>query len=208
MNENIAPKTNLDIQGRITEIQKLLDIQDKKVIKPVPVRQAPVPTSPPTNQPNLNGEMITLLKKITENQEIERARYERNNPIVNDDPIYDWAEATINPGQMVQFIYIIPEGYTFFLEYVNIVHNDETTYYVWIDGQYQPTLSYAIEDFGDHMAIWKPPKMCYNRVEVWALNNWVAAQTYACFFRGFNRFSRAVKREITYESIEKEKQET
>ncbi|GAH91549.1 unnamed protein product, partial [marine sediment metagenome] len=66
---------------------------------------------------------------------------------------------------------------------------------------------YAIQDFGDHMDIFKPPKMCYNQVEVWALNNWVAAQTYAVFFQGFNRWYRKIHREIKYEFLEKEETE-
>ena len=199
VNENIAPQAELDIDARILEIEKFLDEQEKKAVKPVPKKlEEPLPPD----------DAITLLKKITENQEIDRLRYERINPVTGDDPIYDWAEETIDPGQMVQFIYTVPEGHVFYLEYINIVHNIDTTYSVWIDGQYQPNLSYAIEDFGDHMAIWKPPKMCYNNVQVWALNNWVAAQTYATFFRGFNRFYRSIHREITYESIKKEEQET
>ena len=74
------------------------------------------------------------LKKISDNQEIDRERYERNNPVSGDDPIYDWSEATIDAGYMVHFVYAIPEGQVFFLEYLNAVHNLETTYYIWIDG--------------------------------------------------------------------------
>ncbi len=202
MNENIAPPAQLDFKERILEIEKFLADQEKKLITPkVPPKKLEEPTTP-------ENEVVVLLKKITENQEIDRKRFERNNPVTEDDPIYDWAEATINPGQIVQFTYIVPEGRVFFLEYINIVHQVDTIYYIWIDGAYEPTLSYAIEDFGDHMAIWKPPKMCYNNIQVWALNNWIAPQTYATFFRGFNRWYRAIKREITYESLEKEKQET
>ena len=199
VNENIAPKAELDIDARILEIEKFLDEQEKKAVKPVPKKlEEPLPPD----------DAITLLKKITENQEMDRVRYERSNPVENDDPIYDWAEATIDPGQMVQFIYIIPEGRAFFFEYLNVVHNIDTTYEIWIDGVYQPTLSYALQDFGDHMQIYKPPKMAYNKVEVHCLNNWIAAQTYATFFRGFNRWYRAIHREITYESLKKEEQET
>ena len=195
VNPNIAPPAQLDFKERIFEIDKFLEEQEKKAImpKPAPPKKLEEPI-PPEN------EVVVLLKKITENQEIDRKRYERNNPVTEDDPIYDWAEATIDPGQMVQFIYTVPEGRIFFLEYINIVHQVDTVYYLWIDGEYQPTLSYAIEDFGDHMSIWKPPKMCYNNVQVWALNNGIVAQAYATFFRGFNRWYRAIKREITYES--------
>ena len=198
VNPNIAPPAKLNIQERIREVEKFLEEQEKKAIEPKAPKKLEEP-APPEN------EVVVLLKKITENQEIDRKRYERNNPVEYDDPIYDWAEATILPGQLVQFTYTIPEGRIFFLEYVNIVHQVDTVYSVWIDGQYQPNLSYAIEDFGDHMAIWKPPKMCYNNVQVWALNNGIIAQTYATFFRGFNRWYRAIKREITYESLIQER---
>ena len=199
VNPNIAPQTELDIDERIAEIEKFLEEQEKKV---------EIPTQPTQQVSTVDEDVLTLLKKISENQEIDRKRYERSNPISGDDPIYDWAEATINPGQVVQFIYTIPEGRAFYFEYLNVVHNIDTTYYVWIDGVYQPTLSYALQDFGDHMQIYKPPKMAYNKVEVWCLNNWVAPQTYATFFRGFNRWYRAIKQEITYESLIKEQQET
>ena len=204
VNPRIAPLAELDIDQRIVEIEKFLEDQEKKIIEPKP---KPTPPTPKVSAVG-NEDVITLLKKISENQEIDRIRYERNNAISGDDPIYDWSEVTIQPGQVVQFIYNVPEGHVFFLEYVNIVHNIDTTYSIFIDGQYQPNLSYAIEDFGDHMDIWNPPKMCYNNVQVWALNNWVANQTYATFFRCWNRFYRAIHREITYESLEKEKQET
>jgi len=197
MNENIAPPAKLDIDERIAEIEKFLEEQEKPKPVEMPPQEAPV------------EDVITLLKKITENQETDRVRYERSNPVENDDPIYDWAEATIDPGQMVQFIYTVPEGRAFFFEYLNVVHNIDTTYYIWIDGVYQPTLSYALQDFGDHAQIYKPPKMAYNKVDVWCLNNWVAPQTYATFFRGFNRWYRAIHRKIIYESlIKQEEQET
>ena len=154
-----------------------------------------------------NEDILTALNKIVENQEIDRKRYERNNPVEGDEPIYDWAEATIDPGEMVQFSYLVPEGHVFFFEYLNITHNVDTTYYIWLDGVYQPTLSQSLQDFGDHMQIYKPPKMCYNKVEVWALNNGIIAQTYATFFRGFNRWYREINREILYESLIKEKEQ-
>ncbi len=124
VNPNIAPPAELGIGERVAEVKKFLDEKPKA----------------PTKLPAEN-EMLTALKKISENQEIERKRYERNNAVERDDPIHDFAEATIEGGQMVQFIYIVPEGRVFYLEYPNITHNIDTTYYVWIDSQYQPTLS-------------------------------------------------------------------
>ena len=202
VNENIVPKAELGIDERIAEIESFLEQQEKKTTK----SKAKNSTEP--EQSFLSEDnVLTLLKKISENQEIERKRYERSNPVDGDEPIYDWAEATIDPGQMVQFIYTIPEGHVFYFEYPNITHNLDTTYYIWIDGSYQPTLSQTLQDFGDHMQVYKPPKMAYNNVQVWALNNWIAAQTYSCFFRGFNRWYREIKREITYESLIKEKEQ-
>jgi len=181
----------ISVDERIKQIEGFLSKQEK--IAPLDV----------------NNEILVLLKKISENQEIDRKRYERNNPVEGDEPIYDWAEATINPGDMVQFSFLIPEGRVFFFEYLNVTHNVDTTYYIWLDGVYQPTLTQSLQDFGDHMQIYKPPKMCYNRVEVWALNNGIIAQTYATFFRGFNRWYREINREILYESLQaKMEQET
>ncbi len=199
VNPNIAPPAELSVSERIVEVEKFLKDQEEKVMKPL---------TQPRKLEEPADDVLTVLKKISENQEIERKRYERNNPVEGDEPIYDWAEATIDPGQMVQFSYLVPEGHVFFFEYLNITHQVDTIYYIWIDNVYQPTLSQTLQDFGDHAQVWKPPKMCYNTVEVWALNNWIAAQTYSCFFRGFNRFYRAIKREITYESLIEEKQET
>ena len=201
MNQNIASMQELDINERIAEIEKFLEEQEKKAIKPITIPKKLEEPLPPDN-------VLTLLKKITENQEIDRKRYERENAIEGDEVIHDWAEATINPGQMVQFIYKVPEGRVFHLSYPSITHNIETTYYIWIDGQYQPTLSQTLIDFGDHQKVYVPPVKAYNNVQVWALNNWVAPQDYACFIKGWNRYYRAIGREITYESLEKEKQET
>lgn len=209
----------LSIQERILEIEKFLKGEEKKLetvkapfsgiyqsrsglFKGLTSGEVAIPTTPISD-----SEMLTVLKKISENQEIERKRYERNNPVEGDEPIYDWAEAIINPGYMVQFTYLIPEGHVFYFEYLNITHNVDTTYYIWIDNTYQPTLSQTLQDFGDHAQVWKPPKMCYNRVEVWALNNGVIPQTYSCFFRGFNRWYRVIQREIIYESLKKEKEQ-
>ena len=213
----------MDVQEKINQIEEYLKQQGKKAVtdttavgfegtyksktglfKGTTSGQIAMPV--PLTE---NEEILILLKKITENQEIDRKRYERNNPVEGDEPIYDWAEATIDPGDMVQFTYLVPEGHVFFFEYLNITHNVDTTYYIWLDGVYQPTLTQSLQDFGDHMQIYKPPKMCYNKVEVWALNNGIIAQTYATFFRGFNRWYREINREIFYESLEiKKEQET
>jgi len=182
----------LSVQERIKEIERFLDEQEQK---------SKFLKKEEHTQPTINSEVVDLLKKIVENQEIDRKRFERNNPIEGDDPIYDWAEATIGPEDTVIFTYTVPEGRVFFLEYLNVTHQLDTVYYIWIDGQYQPTLSYALQDFGDHAQIYKPPKICYSKVEVWCVNDDVVDHTYSVFFRGFNRWSRKIKEEIVYESL-------
>ncbi len=207
MHQSIAPmaevleQPELSVDDRIAEVEAFLAEHDRAGIPPGNGEEEP-PT-PPTPAPP-QDDAITLLKKISENQEIDRRRYERENPIRGDDPIYDWAEVTINPGQLVQFIYKVPEGRVFFLNYINVVHNVDTTYSIWIDGEYQPTLSYALQDFGDHNSIWNPKKKAYSTVEVWCLNNWIAPQTYATFFRGWNRWYRRLNTELTYESLKED----
>ncbi len=217
---------NLTVKERIKKVERFLDEEESKLTgKPVKkLAEQPVgtyksasglfrgsidlPPIAPTTQIT-DQSAIELLKKIVENQEIDRLRYERNNPVEGDEPIYDWAEATINPGFMVQFVYTIPEGHVFYFEYMGITFNANSTYYIWIDGQYQPTLTDSLQDFGDHQQIYSPPKMCYNDVQIWALNSSLVPQTYSVFFRGFNRWYRAIKREIKYESLKKgQKQET
>ncbi len=222
-NQQIAPMAQLSIDERIQELESFLQMQEYKLAQPplvsnvveevkavAPVAPvSPVSTVGPVSPVSaLEGnDVITLLRKISENQEIDRKRYERFNPISNDEAIYDWAEATINPGQLVQFIYTVGEGRVFYLQYPNITHNVETTYSIWIDGEYQPNLSQSLIDFGDHQIVYSPPKMCYNNVQVWALNNWIAPQTYDCFIRGFSRWLQKIHREIKYESLEKEETE-
>lgn len=206
VNPNIAPQAELRVEERIKEIEKFLEEQEKKIIEPVaPPEKLEEPA--PIEEPAPEDEAITLLKKISENQEIDRKRYERNNPVENDEPVYDWEEETIDPGFIVRFILNVPEGHVFYFEYLNITYNLNTTYYIWIDGAYEPILTDTLQDFGDHAQIYKPPKMCYNTAEVWCLNNGAAAQTYSCFFRGFLRWYRNIKREIEYESLKKTPEE-
>ena len=143
MHQSIAPMAEseeVSVDDRIQQIEAFLAENDKVGIPP---GEAPEPTklqmAPPPD------DVVTLLKKISENQEIDRKRYERFNPISNDEAIYDWAEATINPGQLVQFIYTVGEGRVFYLQYPNITHNVETTYSIWIDGEYQPYIASSLE---------------------------------------------------------------
>ena len=199
MNENIAPMAELDIDERIKEIEKFLEEQEKKAI-PIPPKKI--------EEPAPENEAITLLKKITENQEIDRKRWERRNAVEGDEEIYDFNEASVDPGHIVEFYLDVPEGWVLFLNYINITYAADTDYNIWIDNIWEPSLTDSILDFGNHQSYYIPPRKCYTQAKITALNNGAITQTYNVFFGGFLRRYRAIGREITYESLEKEKQET
>ncbi len=187
---------------------------DLPVEEPAPAGPTPIPTPiPPLTPPIIpplpetyTDEMLKLLSIIgtnqgiiIENQNLERRRWERCNPLATDSPVYDWNEATIDPGFMVTFTLTIPEGSVFFFEYFNISYNDDTTYNIYIDGvgpATLPTLAEVMQDFGDHNPFFKPPRLCYTNVEITALNNGVIAQTYSAFIRGF--FRQQIKTDKEY----------
>ena len=201
VNPRIAPMAELDIDERIKEIEKFLEEQEKKAM---------MPKAPPKKIEELvpENEAITLLKKIAENQEIDRKRWERRNAVEGDEEIYDFNEASVDPGYLVEFYLDVPEGWVYYINYINITYADDTDYNIWIDNTWEPTLTDSILDFGNHQSYYVPPRKCYTQARITALNNGLITQTYNVFFGGFLRRYRAIGREITYKSLEKEKQET
>jgi len=228
MNANIAPMKKLGIKQRIEEIERFLKEQEEKIVEPLPPERVeePIPsiippriveprpprippiTEEPVPEPPSENEAITLLKKITENQEIDRKRWERRNAIEGDEEIYDFNEASVPPGYIVEFYLDVPEGWVYFINYINITYAADTDYNIWIDNIWEPTLTDSILDFGNHQSYYIPPRKCYTQAKITALNNGLITQTYNVFFGGFLRRYRAIGREITYESLQKEKQET
>ena len=204
MVNDIAPLKEIPVEERIKEIGSFLGKEGKKAIEETkvdePIPEAPTPPIYPTFSPTAaNAEMINLLSQIVKNQETERKSWERNNPLITDSPVYDWAEATINPGFQVIFTLTIPEGSTFFFEYFNITYAVDSVYNITIDGagtSVFPTLTDVLQDFGDHFPIFKPPRLCYRSVVITALNGGVVAQAYGCFIRGFYR--QTIKTEKEY----------
>ena len=199
MNENIAPMAELDIPERIKEIEKFLEEQEKKPI-PIPPKKL--------EEPLPENEVVVLLKKMVENQEIDRKRWERANATEFDQEIYDWAEETLPPGYAVDFYLDVNEGWVYFIKYINITYAADTTYDIYIDNVWEPTLTDSILDFGNHQSYYNPPKKAYTQARIRVSNLGAITQTYNTFFGGFLRRFRAINREITYESLEKEKQET
>ncbi len=200
MVNEIAPPAKLDIDERIKEIEKFLNVQDElePEVIPIPEPTIPIIVPAPTNQA-LNVEMVRLLNRMVMNQELERKRWERCNPLATDNPVYDWAEATIDPGFMVTFTLTIPEGNVFFFEYFNITYSADTVYNIYIDGvgpATLPTLTDVLQDFGDHNPFFKPPRLCYRSVVVTALNDGNEATTYSIFMRGF--FRQSIKTDPEY----------
>jgi len=217
----------INVKERIKEIEKFLGEEEASIIKApfeasyrsntgifkgqiqgnidLPIEEPTViptiPTIPPPPAPipiDLSG-VIILLSRIIANQDLERMRWERCNPLATDSPVYDWAEATIDPGYIVVFTLTIPEGSVFFFEYFNISYNPDTTYNIYIDSVGPatfPALAEVMQDFGDHNPFFKPPRLCYNNVEITALNNGIIAQTYSAFVRGF--FRQQIKTDKDY----------
>lgn len=164
---------------------------------PAPTPPTPTPLEPPPVPIDLSG-VITLLRRILINQLIERRSWERNNPLLSDSPVYDWAEETIDPGYIVTFNLPILEGNIFFFDYFNITYNANTIYNLYIDGVGPgtlPTLTDVILDFGNHQKIFLPPRLCYQNVIITALNNDDVAHTYSVFIRGFFRSSTKIDKE-------------
>ena len=133
------------------------------------------------------ADLLSEQKKTNELMLEQKDWFIRRNAIERDQPIYDWNEAVVPPGYLVQFILTVPEGFEFYFQYPNITYHDDTIYYVWIDGVWEPTMSDSLQDFGDHSIVFDPPKRSFATAEVWALNNSVVDRTYSCFFRGFLR---------------------
>ena len=146
-----------------------------------------------------NTEVIRLLNKIVENQEIDKLRWERNNPLQGDESIYEWSQRTLQSGYQVTFSITVPEGQVFFMEFFNVTYQDDTEYEVYIDGELQGeqnplyTLTDTPQDFGDNLPLYKPPRACYRLVEVRAANLSAIAQTYNVTFRGFFRKTEKIK---------------
>ncbi len=185
----------VNITETIKQVEKFLKEQEET--PEVPLAPAPIPEpTPVAPAPILNNtEVIGLLRRILINQLIERREYERSNVLIDDSPIYDFAEETIDPGYMVTFTLTIAEGRTFFFEYFNITYNADTIYNLYIDGVGPgtlPTLTDVLQDFGDHNIMFSPPRLCYQNVIITALNNDNVAHTYSVFLRGWMRSSTKV----------------
>lgn len=145
-----------------------------------------------------NTEILNLLSRIVENQEIDRRNYERNNPLITDNPVYDWLELSTPSGSQATFSMTVPEGSVFFFEYFNITWAANTTYTITIDSVGPPTLPLTtdtIQDFGDHLPLFKPPRMCYRTIVLTALNGDNNTHIYDCFIRGFFRSSTKVDKQ-------------
>ncbi len=203
MTNEIAPPADLNIDERIKEVEKFLNEEEKpreiQALTPAPIPTAPIAPITPLTTQIANTEMINLLSRIVQNQNLERMRWERCNPMITDSPVYDFAEETIDPGYMVTFTLTVNEGSVFFFEYFNITYNDDTIYNLYIDGvgpATLPTLTDVLQDFGDHSPFFKPPRLCYQNVIITALNNDDVAHTYSVFLRGW--FRQQIKTDKEY----------
>ncbi len=188
----------VNIAERIKEIEKFLNKEEKT--PEVPLAPAPIPTPSPETAPtpmlNNNAEIIGVLRRILINQLIERRSWERSNPLITDNPVYDWIELATPAGFIATFTLTVPEGRAFFFDYFNITYRDDTIYTITIDGVAEPTTTEPVMDWADHYLIFRPPRLCYEHVIITALNNGDETQTYGCFMRGF--FRQTVKVDKDY----------
>lgn len=142
-----------------------------------------------------NAEIINLLNKIVQNQEIDRKSYERSNPLITDSPIFDWLELSVPPGYLATFTLTVNEGVRFFFNYFNVTYRANTVYNIAIDGVTEPATTEPVMDWADHQIIFFPPRICQNYIIITALNNGNTTQTYGCFINGFFRQATQVSKE-------------
>lgn len=176
-----------------------------------PTPPSPEPPLPPPEPPYDLGELMAIAihnqgiqiwnsTAIIQNQILDRIEYERNNPLINDNPCYDWAEETVEPGYQVTFTLLVPEGSRFFAECWNTSYNDDSYYTHTIDGVSAgtlPDLTQPLMDFGDiYSYMFRPPRIIQNHLILTAANLGLFAQTYSVFIRGFFRDSTKVDKEF------------
>ena len=177
----------VDVESRKKQVEEFLEMQGNNTNEVGALTD---------NQMADNTEVIRLLNRIVENQDRDRKEYERNNPLITDNPVYDWAELATPAGYLATFILTIPEGFSFMFDYFNITYADDTVYNIIVDGVAEPTTTDTIMDWGDHYLIFRPPRLCYRNIVITALNDGVIAQIYGCFIRGFFRQTTKVDKEF------------
>lgn len=137
------------------------------------------------------GIVIQNQNQLIEGQKMDRIEYERNNPLINDNPLYDWTEATVPVNSMVTFTLAVPEGQVLFLQYWNMTFVDDSLYGHQIDGTGAttlPNLTEPLQDFGNHgLPFFNPPRLIYSHLILTATNLGDDEAVYGVFLRGFFR---------------------
>ncbi len=184
-----------------------VDLPEPLAEEPPPSAPTPTPPIPPPEPPydsqisellaiQIQNQAISIgnqdriiegQNKVIENQVMDRIEYERNNPLIEDSPIYDFEEVTLDPGFQVIFTLVVPEGSVMFFELFGITYNVDSTYGLTIDGLVFPTLTDVVQDFADFGTIFRPPRLVYSSIVITALNNGVIPEAYAVFIRGWLR---------------------
>jgi len=135
-----------------------------------------------------SGEMVLEeLRKLNKYKELEKRRWERFNPAKDDEPIYDWTAIETAPGEQVTFTYPVPEGFIFHCDRIQINWEDDCTYQIFTDSEWTAQTDEVIQDLGDHVAIFRPPKKIRAQVEVVVVNNSINNIIFVPFFGGFIR---------------------
>jgi len=138
----------------------------------------------------LSKNQVTIMKDINglkKMQRVQEDQYARDNPIKQDTPVYEHKEETVEAGTTHTFTYTIPEGRVLYLRNFATTFHVDSTYKIYLDGDYNPTLSAVISEFGEHPDIFKPAKMLYKDFKIKITNSSKADMTYNFWVNGWLR---------------------
>ena len=157
-------------------------------------------------QQNIDG-VKSEMNNLKQDQSLQQKQWARNNPLINDDPIYEWFEQEVSANSSHSFTYPVPEGNVFYLSFLSVNYNKGTTYEILLDVITHRSLSDAVIEFGSHIPLFTPPKLIYKNVIIKVTNNQDTAQTYRTLFSGFLRtvdVQKAYKTPKEYKTVAKE----
>ncbi len=147
----------------------------------------------------LSKNQVTIMQEISglkDMQRVQEDQYARDNPIKKDDPVYEHKEEIIEAETSHTFTYKIPEGRVLYLRNFGVTYHVDSTYKMYLDGDYNPTLSDVISEFGEHPDLFKPAKMLYKDFKVEVTNNSKAAMTYNFWTNGWLRRYTSEERKV------------
>ncbi len=147
----------------------------------------------------LSKNQVIILNQIKDLEKIQRVQedqYARDNPIKKDDSVYHHTEETIESETTHTFTYKIPEGRVLYLRNFATTYHVDSTYKIYFDGDYNPTLSAVISEFGEHPQIFTPPKMLYKDFKIEITNSSKADMVYNFWVNGWLRLYSSEEKKV------------